>query len=93
MTNLYFFIAGIIFIAVAVPILNAITDIVLTVAEVLKSRMSVSIAEDRCIIMDLTGDQQTNAIGFSCSENKEEEEDIDFKTSSRVIGFGDNNVK
>jgi len=71
MIPLTYFVCGIVFIVFVLPVLQSLTDAVMTVSEVFKSKMSVVITKNNCEMDKLSvvaNPVSTQAIGFKSPE-------------------------
>ena len=77
---IFLFILGIIFIAFIYPIGDSLSDLIITFLEMVKGKLAVKLAEYNTQIEKLQNQEQQNtqAIGFTIPENKEEDEDNDL---------------
>jgi len=78
MTQINYFVIGILFISFLLPILQSIGDIILTFTEVCKSQMNVIIAKNNCTVEKLGMELEQNdtrVVGFRSGESKEVCED------------------
>lgn len=77
---IFLFILGIIFIAFIYPIGDSLSSLIITFLEMVKGKLAVKLAEYNTQIEKLQNQEQQNtqAIGFTIPENKEEDEDNDL---------------
>ncbi len=77
---IFLFILGIIFIAFIYPIGDSLSGLIITFLEMVKGKLAVKLAEYNTQIEKLQNQEQQNtqAIGFTIPENKEEDEDNDL---------------
>ena len=77
---MYLFILGFVFALMVQPIAEGITNVILTLFELLKSNMAIKINKNNQQISG-GGGERTHAIGFSvadCVDYEEEDDDEDF---------------
>lgn len=77
---IFLFILGIIFIAFIYPIGDSLSGLIITFLEMVKGKLAVKLAEYNTQIEKLQNQEQQNtqAIGFTIPENKEEDKDNDL---------------
>lgn len=77
---IFLFILGIIFIAFIYPIGDSLSGLIITFLEMVKGKLAVKLAEYNTQIEKLQNQEQQNtqAIGFTIPENKEEDENNDL---------------
>lgn len=78
--NLIFFILGIIFIELIIPVIEALTIVIVTALEVAKGRLNMTISNYNIRIQKMAEEfepENTHAIGFVVQNNEPEEEEED----------------
>lgn len=79
MIPIEYFIAGILFVQIVIPILDGIASVFLALVELIKGRINIDIVKSSVKIQKLKDsldkDPPKRAIGFAISEEIEEEED------------------
>lgn len=78
--NLIFFILGIIFIELIIPIIEALTIVIVTALEVVKGKLNMTISNYNIQIQKMAEElepENTHAIGFVVQNNEPEEEEED----------------
>ncbi len=78
--NLIFFILGIIFIELIIPVIEALTIVIVTALEVAKGKLNMIISNYNIQIQKMAEElepENTNAIGFVVQNNEPEEEEED----------------
>ena len=78
--NLIFFILGIIFIELIIPVIEALTIVIVTALEVAKGKLNMIISNYNIQIQKMAEElepENTNAIGFVVQNNELEEEEED----------------
>ena len=74
-----YFIAGIVFVQIILPLLDSIVGVLVTGLEVIKSNLSKKIVAANCEIRKMQSPEEsvTRVIGFATSQDYGEEEDYD----------------
>ena len=74
-----YFIAGIVFVQIILPLLASIVGVLVTGLEVIKSNLSKKIVAANCEIRKMQSPEEsvTRVIGFATSQDYGEEEDYD----------------
>ena len=78
--NLIFFILGIIFIELIIPVIEALTIVIVTALEVAKGKLNMIISNYNIRIQKMTEElepENTHTIGFVVQNNEPEEEEED----------------
>lgn len=77
---IFLFILGIIFIAFIYPIGDSLSGLIITFLEMVKGKLAVKLAEYNTQIEKLQNQEQQNTqvIGFTIPEHREEDEDNDL---------------
>ena len=78
--NLIFFILGIIFIELIIPVIEALTIVIVTALEVAKGKLNMTISNYNIQIQKMAEElepENTHAIGFVVQNNEPEEEEED----------------
>ncbi len=78
--NLIFFILGIIFIELIIPVIEALTIVIVTALEVVKGKLNMTISNYNIQIQKMAEElepENTHAIGFVVQNNEPEEEEED----------------
>lgn len=78
--NLMFFILGIIFIELIIPVIEALTIVIVTALEVVKGKLNMTISNYNIQIQKMAEElepENTHAIGFVVQNNEPEEEEED----------------
>lgn len=78
--NLIFFILGIIFIELIIPVIEALTIVIVTALEVVKGKLNMIISNYNIRIQKMAEElepENTHAIGFVVQNNEPEEEEED----------------
>jgi hypothetical protein len=78
--NLIFFILGIIFIELIIPVIEALTIVIVTALEVAKGKLNMIISNYNIRIQKMAEElepENTHAIGFVVQNNEPEEEEED----------------
>lgn len=78
--NLIFFILGIIFIELIIPVIEALTIVIVTALEVVKGKLNMTISNYNIRIQKMAEElepENTHAIGFVVQNNEPEEEEED----------------
>lgn len=78
--NLIFFILGIIFIELIIPVIEALTIVIVTALEVAKGKLNMIISNYNIRIQKMAEElepENTHAIGFIVQNNEPEEEEED----------------
>lgn len=78
--NLIFFILGIIFIELIIPVIEALTIVIVTALEVVKGKLNMIISNYNIQIQKMADElepENTHAIGFVVQNNELEEEEED----------------
>ena len=78
--NLIFFILGIIFIELIIPVIEALTIVIVTALEVAKGRLNMTISNYNIRIQKMAEElepENTHVIGFVVQNNEPEEEEED----------------
>lgn len=78
--NLIFFILGIIFIELIIPVIEALTIVIVTALEVAKGKLNMTISNYNIRIQKMAEElepENTHAIGFVVQNNEPEEEEED----------------
>lgn len=78
--NLIFFILGIIFIELIIPVIEALTIVIVTALEVAKGKLNMIISNYNIQIQKMADElepENTHAIGFVVNNNELEEEEED----------------
>lgn len=78
--NLIFFILGIIFIELIIPVIEALTIVIVTALEVVKGKLNMIISNYNIRIQKMAEElepENTHAIGFIVQNNEPEEEEED----------------
>lgn len=78
--NLIFFILGIIFIELIIPVIEALTIVIVTALEVAKGKLNMIISNYNIRIQKIAEElepENTHAIGFVVQNNEPEEEEED----------------
>lgn len=76
--NLIFFILGIIFIELIIPVIEALTIVIVTALEVAKGKLNMIISNYNIRIQKMAEElepENTHAIGFVVQNNEEEEDE------------------
>jgi len=84
------FLLGIILIILALPIGQGIADLIITVFEVFRSKMSLTISENNFKIQKMNEQlefRSTQAIGFGIPSEEQYEEEEDENKAANKIGF------
>ena len=77
--TMVYFIAGIVFVQIILPLLDSIVGVLVTGLEVIKSNLSKKIVAANCEIRKMQSPEEsvTRVIGFATSQDYGEEEDYD----------------
>lgn len=78
--NLIFFILGIIFIELIIPVIEALTIVIVMALEVVKGKLNMTISNYNIQIQKMAEElepENTHAIGFVVQNNEPEEEEED----------------
>lgn len=78
--NLIFFILGIIFIELIIPVIEALTIVIVTALEVAKGKLNMTISNYNMRIQKMAEElepENTHTIGFVVQNNEPEEEEED----------------
>ena len=78
--NLIFFILGIIFIELIIPVIEALTIVIVTALEVAKGKLNMTISNYNIQIQKMAEElepENSHAIGFVAQNNEPEEEEED----------------
>ena len=75
-----YFIAGIVFVQIILPLLDSIVGVLVTGLEVIKSNLSKKIVAANCEIRKMQSPEEsvTRVIGFATSQDYGEEEEEDY---------------